>query len=223
MPRHTILSSPTGMAGRAKSYPADPIRHDVVFPGLASAREVGRHSLGEEVRDTEKRLDHLREEKRNLERKQAELLELKERQERYRKRRDELAVRVKSALLELQGAGTFELNRAVAFDRSRKVVLGLCGALDTLKGGSELSDPREEPVLTEARRGLREVERELDLEVQQIDRMEACQPETALFASLRPERRGFLTWFRYGLNMFLPLLVVGLLGVIILVAFVGLR
>lgn len=222
MPRRTILSSATRTAGRAERYPDDVVRHDVVFPGFAAAKNGGRQTLGDEIRDTEERLDHLLEEKRQLERRRLEIQELRERQEIYRERRDKLVAGVLRSLSELQKLGHFELRRADSYARAKGVASGLRQGLEGLEG-LEMREPRDRPALVDGWRRVRAAEREMDMEIGRLDGVEASAPDTGLFTKVAPERRSFLEWAGLGLSFFLPVLVIGLLGVIVVVAFVGVR
>ncbi len=222
MPRRPILSSRSGYAGHSAPYLDDAIRHDVIFPGFARAEEAGRQSLAHEVRETEVRLDHLLEEKRNLERKRDELQELNDKQSLYRERRDKLVEEVFRTLGELQKCGHFEVRRAESFDRAGATVHDLRLNLEDLQR-LELKEPKDHPALAEGIRRLRAVEAELDSEIRRLDSVEESAPETNLFASVAPDRRSFLGWARLGLSFFLPVIVIGLLVVIVVVAFVGVR
>ena len=227
MPRRPILSPSSGYTAQAVPYLDHAVRHDVVFPSFGSRvpREPetpGRENLQREVRETEVRLDHLLEEKRNLERKREELQELNDKQTQYRERRDKIVDEILRTLGELQKSGHFEVRRAETFDRAGSTVHRLRLNLETLSR-LELKEPNDFPILADGIRRLREAESELQSEMSRIDNVEAAAPATHLFASVAPDRRSFLGWARLGLSFFLPVLAVGLVVVIVAVAVVGVR
>jgi hypothetical protein len=221
MPRRPILSSSPGSPDPDDSSFSQGFRHDALFPGFGAVSPLaGRQIIEREVRETDLRLDHLLEEKRNLERKRLELQELNDKQTQFRERRDKIVEEVLRTLNELQKTGHFEIRRADTFERAGSNAQRLRLNLEALQR-LELKDPDEHPRLVEGIRRLRDAEAELEGEMNRLEDFEGTAPVTHLFASVAPERRSLLKWLRLGFSFFLPVIVVGFLAVMIVVAFAG--